>query len=73
VLQSLLEPTLRTTIPELPKEPPSSADVERALQTVGVDVACVRRRPREAVRALRAAGYAPEFRASGLICLRPSG
>jgi hypothetical protein len=71
VLQSLLEPTLRTTIPELPKEPPTDAEVERALRTVGVDIACVRRRPPETTRALRAAGYAPEFRAAGLVCTTP--
>ena len=71
VLQSLLEPDLRESIPELPEGPPSDAEVERALRAVGVDLACARRWPREARQALRAAGYTPEFRTAGLTCLRP--
>jgi hypothetical protein len=70
VLQSLLEPGLRSTIPELPQEAPTDAEVEQALEAVSVDLACVRRRPREARQALRAAGYRPEFRTAGLTCLR---
>jgi hypothetical protein len=44
----------------------------RALEVVGVDLACAGSRQTRSLQALGAAGFSPAFAGSGLTCLQPA-
>ena len=68
LLQSLLEPHLVAS----PGGVDDEAEIARALDLVGVDLACVRNRRNASLQALQAAGYSPTFRTPGMTCLEPA-
>jgi hypothetical protein len=69
LLAAAIEPEIGGDIEGWPQEPPSGAEVAEALETVGVDIACVSRRSAEDL--LAEAGYVPSFRTKRLACFEP--
>ena len=70
LLQSILEPELVRNVVGSDKRPSSDAEVARALDAVGVDIACAADRMPEALETLGAAGFSEPFRAGELTCVR---
>jgi hypothetical protein len=70
LLQAAIEPEVGGTIEGWPAEPPAAPEIARALEEVGVDIACAN--SRSAGRDLLGeAGYVRSFRANRLACFAP--
>jgi hypothetical protein len=72
LLQAALEPDVGGDIEGWPEEPPSAPEVARALEEVGVDIACANNRGAGS-SLLAEAGYVRSFRAKRLTCFVPPG
>jgi hypothetical protein len=66
LLQSIIEPSLAE---RKQVDPSDDLAVAQAVDTVGVDLACVENRRANALQALETAGFSPSFSVSGLTCL----
>jgi hypothetical protein len=69
LLQSLLEPELVANVTGARARPPDEEEIARALELVGVDVACAAGGMQESLEPVEAAGYTEPFQAAGLTCL----